>query len=217
MLITRFIALNYYHYKLLILILLLEDIILIHMTMVIAIQSAQEGATILTEQATQNASIFNAKDIFDILFQLFITVCGFIFALWNERRHEEKKNREETAELKKLLKDELQRIQKLLEKLDVTYLESQPIKIPMWESVISTGHLALLDFSTREELFRVYNRIKEYNSWANIYTNYYFEKGEMNQLVLNELVEIKKSLLGEISSDKEGSESIDISNVIELL
>ena len=190
---------------------------MLHMAIILTLQSASEGATIVTEQVVSNTPLFDAKDIFDIFFQLFITICGFIFALWNERRLEEKKNKKDTIELKKLLKDELQRILESLETLNVSYLESQPIKTPMWESVINTGHLSLLDFSTREALFRVYNRIKEYNSWANIYTNYYFDKNEQNEAILNELEEIRDSLLGKIQSTEIKENNVDISSIIELL
>lgn len=60
------------------------------------------------------------------------------------------------------------------------------------------------------KLFHVYNTINEFNAWCSIHTNYYFEKGQQNRLLIKELNR-KKELLsaGENKSDSDISGAIE--------
>lgn len=155
-----------------------------------------------TEVISNNQSAFNI-DWFDVFFQLFITVIGFVFAIWSAKWLDKQKEKKDSRDLKRLLMEELKEVREELSTYNVEMLETQPLKIPMWESVIYTGQLYLVDFRTREVLFRVYNTIKEFNSWALIYTNYYFEKGIKNSLIINALKELQKELLNNQESTSE--------------
>ena len=142
-------------------------------------------------------------DWFQIILELFITVLGFFLAIWSGRITDIIKARSDTKELKRLIKEELKKINDDLKKFNEKTLDVQPLRIPLWESAINTGQLSLLDFVTREKLFRVYNTIKEFNSWCLIHTNYYFEKGKQNELLIQELSRIKGELLKDDSDDSD--------------
>ena len=168
-----------------------------------------------SEAASSNQYTFEI-DWFDVCFQLFITIVGFVFALWSARLIDEQKNKKDAIKLKRLLSEELKNVGCFLSSYNVELLEPNPLKTPMWESVINTGQLSLLDFETRETLFRVYNKIREFNSWALIYTNYFFEKEKKHEKILEELKEIKTELLNNEKKSNENTVS-SISTVIDVL
>ena len=53
--------------------------------------------------------------------------------------------------------------------------------------ILLSPNVALLDVQVRNKLFHVYNTINEFNAWCSIHTNYYFEKGQQNRLLIKEL------------------------------
>lgn len=185
--------------------------LLVALSLMAGIEASAENVEI-----TQATGLFSNVDWFDVVFQLFITGLGFAFALWSARWLDNLKEKKDKIELKRLLKDELSNIRTILEELNVELLDVQPLKIPLWESVINTGQISLIDFETRELLFKVYGKIKEYNSWCYIYTNYYFEKKEKNVLLLRELTKIKSELINAVDASN-NARTVSITEVIEKL
>lgn len=168
-------------------------------------------------EVVRDTNLFSNIDWFDVIFQLFITGLGFAFALWSARWLDGVKEKKDKQELKRLLKEELSNILDVLTRLNVELLDVQPLKIPLWESVINTGQISLLDFETRKILFGVYGKIKEYNSWCLIYTNYYFEKNKKNDLLLNELKKIKSELIGSDDIIFNADDKVSITKAMEKL
>lgn len=152
-------------------------------------------------------------DWMQVLIDLLVTCFGFGLALVGERWTERLRARREANELKKLIKEELEKILEDINKFNENALDVQPLKIQSWESAINTGQVALLDVQVRNKLFHVYNTINEFNAWCSIHTNYYFEKGQQNRLLIKELNRIKKNLLS-IGVNKSDS---DINGAIEIL
>lgn len=142
-------------------------------------------------------------DWFQILLELFITFLGFLLAIWSGRISDGIKVKHDKDELRRMIKEELKKIYEDLNEINEEMLDVQPLRIPLWESAINTGQLSLLDFLTREKLFRVYNAIKEFNSWSLIHTGYYFEKETQNKLLIQELRKIKEELLKSDSNNKD--------------
>lgn len=152
-------------------------------------------------------------DWIQVVIDLFVTFFGFGLAMLGERLTNWLKIRSDTKMLEKLVKEELKKILCDLENFDLETLDVQPLKIPLWESAISTGQVSLFDFTTRNKLFLVYNAINEFNSWCLVHTNYYFEKGQKNKLLIKELNQIKKKLLGIDSNESD----LSINSAIEIL
>lgn len=152
-------------------------------------------------------------DWIQVAIDLFVTFFGFALAIIGGKLTDWIKTRNDTIALEKLIKEELKKILHDLEKFNEETLDVQPLKIPSWESAINTGQVSLFDLDVRNKLFLVYNTINEFNSWCLIQTNYYFENGQNNKLLIKELKQIKKKLLG-IEPDKS---DLSISSAIEIL
>ena len=123
------------------------------------------------------------------------TFVGFVLALTGQWFFGYIKKSKESDELKSHIAEELNSIKIDLEQFVSTSLDVQPLKTPIWNALINAGQVALLDTNTREQLFRVYNTIQEFNSWCLVQTNYYFENEKYNELLTNELTLLKAELL----------------------
>lgn len=148
-----------------------------------------------------------------VAIDLFVTFVGVGLAIIGERITNWIKIRRETRELKKLIKAELEKIFNDLKNFNEETLDVQPLRVPSWESAVNIGQVSLFDIVTRNKLFCVYNTINEFNSWCLIHTNYYFEKGQQNKLLIKELNNIKKKLLSNESHESDSS----IKGAIEIL
>lgn len=148
-----------------------------------------------------------------VAIDLFVTFLGFGLAILGERLTDWLKTHSDTIALKKLIKEELKKVLNDLESFSEETLDVQPLKIPSWESAINTGQVSLFDFTTRNKLFLVYNTINEFNSWCLVHTNYYFEKGNQNKLLIKEINKIKNRLL----SNRKNESNFSISSAIEML
>lgn len=151
-------------------------------------------------------------DWIQLLLDLFVTFLGFGLAILGERITDRINAHRSAKELKILLKEELEKVFYDLKKYNEETLDVQPLKIPSWESAINIGQVSLLDFDTRNTLFRIYNSIKEFNSWCLVHTNYYFEKGKKNRLLITEIIRIKKELLSDLNDN-----NLSISYAIKIL
>lgn len=167
------------------------------------ILSSMPNSEVTSELISSSSKWLMSIDWFQIALELFVTVLGFFLAIWSARVTDIIKARSDTKELKRLIKEELKKINDDLKNFNEKTLDVQPLRIPLWESAINTGQLSLLDFVTREKLFRVYNTIREFNSWCLVHTNYYFEKGKQNELLIQELSRIKGELLKDDSDDSD--------------
>lgn len=152
-------------------------------------------------------------DWIQVAIDLFVTFFGFGLAIFGERLTDWLKTRSDTMALKKLIKEELKKVLNDLENFSEETLDVQPLKIPSWESAINTGQVSLFDFTTRNKLFLVYNTINEFNSWCLVHTNYFFEKGNQNKLLIKEINKIKIKLLSNGQNESDSS----ISSAIEML
>lgn len=152
-------------------------------------------------------------DFVQIVIELFVTFLGFALAIIGERITVYIKSRSDAKELKILIKEELENVYIDLKQFDEGTLDIQPLTISSWDSACNTGQLSLLNFTTRDKLFRVYNNIKEFNSWCLVQTNYYFEKEKLNVMLIEELRRIKKDLL----KDNYDDEDLSILKVIKML
>ena len=123
------------------------------------------------------------------------TFVGFVLALTGQWFLGYVKKSKEANELKSHIAEELNSLKIDLEQLVSTSLDVQPLKTPIWNALINAGQVALLDTNIREQLFRVYNTIQEFNSWCLVQTNYYFENEKHNELLKNELTTLKAELL----------------------
>lgn len=151
----------------------------------------------VTEEASSTSLVI---DWTSILLELFAAFLGFGLAILGERITDKINTRNAIKEQKKLLKEELEKVLNDLKAYNIETLDVQPIKIPVWDSAINTGQVSLFDFNTRNILFRTFNFINEFNSWCLIHTNYFFEKGEKNQLLIKEIGRIKEELLSDIQT-----------------
>lgn len=179
---------------------------------ILATLSAVSESTITSEvvSSMEGAVLI---DWVQVAIDLFVTFFGFGLAIIGERVTDWFKTRNDTRELKKLLRVELEKIYNDLKKFNEETLDVQPLKIPSWESAINTGQISLFDLITRNKLFCVYNAINEFNSWCWIHTNYYFEKGKQNKLLIKELNHIKRKLLNNESDESD----LSIRNAIQIL
>lgn len=149
----------------------------------------------------------------DFVLEMIATLVGFALALWGEKLISNAQTRQTKKELKRLFTEELTNVAKKLEKWNSSELDIHPLDIPSWEAAINAGQTSLLDQTTKQRLFIVYNNIREFNSWSLIYTNYYFEKEKKNALLNNQLNELQHALLKDETS--EGSISWAISTIKE--
>lgn len=157
--------------------------------------------SLITEQLTVTEESSLASIVIDwasILLELFAAFLGFGLALLGERITDKINTHNAIKEQKKLLKEELEKVLNDLKAYNIETLDVQPIKTPVWDSAINTGHVSLFDFDTRNILFRTYNFINEFNSWCLIHTNYFFEKGDKNSMLIKEIGRIKNELLSDI-------------------
>lgn len=167
----------------------------------------------IAPESTVNSSGTLLIDWIQVVIELFVTFFGVGLAILGERMTDWFKNRKDTRELKKLVKEELKKVYNELENFSEETLDVQPLKIPLWESAVNTGQVSLFDFATRNKLFHVYNTINEFNSWCKIHTNYYFEKEKQNRLLIKTLNQMKNELLSNNLNESDSS----INSAIEIL
>lgn len=158
------------------------------------------------ETVTTSGNLPSA-DWIQLIFEIVGTILGFGLAIWGERIADRIKARNDANLLRRLIVEELKKVYEDLNMFNEKTLDIQPLKIPSWESIINTGQVSLFDLEMREKLFRVYNTIREFNSWCLVHTNYYFQNEQRNQLLIKELNRIKRELLSEESNDKTPSVS----------
>ncbi len=170
--------------------------------------SAVSESTIASEVASSGGGTL--IDWTQVSIDLFVTFFGFGLAIFGERVTDWLKTRSDIRELKNLIKEELKKVLNDLENFSEETLDVQPLKIPSWESAINTGQVSLFELTVRNKLFRIYNTINEFNSWCLVHTNYYFEKGEQNKLLIKEINRIKEKLLGNDPNERDLSISIAI-------
>ncbi len=170
--------------------------------------SAVSESTIASEVASSGGGTL--IDWTQVAIDLFVTFFGFGLAIFGERVTDWLKTRSDIRELKNLIKEELKKVLNDLENFSEETLDVQPLKIPSWESAINTGQVSLFELTIRNKLFRIYNTINEFNSWCLVHTNYYFEKGEQNKLLIKEINRIKEKLLGNDPNERDLSISIAI-------
>ena len=94
------------------------------------------------------------------------------------------------------IENELLEIESVLEIVRKDSIEIQPLKTLVWDEAINTGLISLLKDSKRELLFKIYKQIQEFNSWFAVKTNYYFDNGEHNTMLNNEIENQQNILLG---------------------
>jgi len=132
---------------------------------------------------------------------LLATAVGFLLALVGEfvfeKIHENSKNKREVTEFLERIKSELVLLKKILSLIDSSTLEKEPLKTPVWEEAINIGYVAILPSVIRESLFKLYKQIREFNSWFEIKTNYYFAhyNDERYNCELNEEIENQRQVL----------------------
>lgn len=121
----------------------------------------------------------------DFFVSVFSTFLGVILALVGERFYDKYKNKEESKNLKKAFHTEMENIIKIIEKIkskpDLIWLN--PIKIPIWESTVSTNQLSLICTEAwYPDLLSLYDEIKDYNEWQLLRTKlYYYDKEIMQE------------------------------------
>ena len=129
------------------------------------------------------------------------TFIGFVLALLGQWGFGHIKEYKASKQLKERIARELVRIKSDLEVFVSIALDVHPLKTPVWNAAINAGQISLLAGKNREQLFLVYNAIQEFNSWCLVQTNYYFEKGRYNDLLTNELHNLKAELLNDEYSE----------------
>ncbi len=105
---------------------------------------------------------------------IFATFIGFVLALIGEYVFDRHKDKKSTIELCERIKAELECIKEELGKLTEYSLDKNPLKTPVWDEAINVGIISLIPINVRSQLFAIYKRIHELNSWYEIKTNYYF-------------------------------------------
>lgn len=139
------------------------------------------------------------------------TILGVFLPFWLQSRwekHKEKKEkykleqqkRQECGELLSRISDELQTIINKLKSIQDNTTEQNPLKTMAWEEALNTGLVVLLDSDLRRNLFRIYETISEFNSWAVVQTNFYFNhyddnKKRTNKKLISEIATLKQKLL----------------------
>lgn len=171
-----------------------------------------DGESILLNVSETIISCLAEIDWGQAILDLLATFLGFGLAILGEKITDKRKTRIATKELRELIIEELKKLYSEVAVFNVETLDVNPLKIPSWKSAINTGQLSLFSFETRKRLFSVYNMIEEFNAWCRVHTNYYFEQGKQNELLIKEIDRIKTNLLN--SNSEENS---SIGNVIKIL
>ncbi len=130
--------------------------------------------------------------------EVIATFLGFGLALFGQWLWERFKDKSDAKNLKKRIASELKRIKNELNNIEGIYVE--PLKIPIWDTCISTGNFKVLDVELQEKLALVYSIIREYNSWSLMQSNYYFENKNINNALDEELKRLKCVLLGNVDA-----------------
>jgi len=113
------------------------------------------------------------------------TFAGFVLALIGERLYDYYKDLREGNELVKAFNREIQTILSEVKKVrdNGNSVWINPIKIPIWDSVISTNKISLLcNYNWYSDLFRLYNEIKDYNEWHFIRTQQHYSGGDVTAI-----------------------------------
>lgn len=127
--------------------------------------------------------------------EIIATFLGFGLALFGQWLWEYFKDKSSAKNLKKRITSELKKIKDDLS--SITGIHVEPFKLSIWDTCISTGDLKVLDAELQDALSLVYSIIKEYNAWSLMQANYYFENGEINKVLDNELKRLGGILLGD--------------------
>ncbi len=174
------------------------------------------------------ASTCNGTDWSQFWPSMIATFFGFILALigeyFLETKLESRKHNKDVKELFGRLVIELADVKKVLSKLNQYSLDKNPLKTPVWDEAINAGMVSLMEADARKQLFTVYKKINELNSWYEIKTNYYFNHFDdidvtkrYNSELNNEIEKQKGLLVGTISFETKtpDNEKITIDMVID--
>jgi hypothetical protein len=141
------------------------------------------------------------------------TFFGFILALIGQWFLGRRKERAEAKALVDRIKQEFNRIISVLSDIKITQAQIDPLKTPVWDAAINAGQISLLDAELREDLFSIYNAIREFNSWNAVQANYYFDNSKPNPQLMNEIEKLRAELLDEEATATNTSIKIMIANL----
>ena len=151
------------------------------------------------------------------------TLIGIFGPFYLQSLHERKNKRKKAMQCLHDIQDELSGLQEQFNGIKESDIYLSPIKTPIWDSLINTNEIQLLSIlnhrcvkGTRvakisKQLFQVYDLIKEYNLWWNMYT----QGAIVGARTENELIPVKtfinqskEKLLCEDESNANYQESI---------
>ncbi len=116
---------------------------------------------------------------------LLATFIGVLLALAGERLYDCYKDWREGVNLIKMFQRELSTTKDIIEKVNsatnMTWIN--PIKVPIWESVINTNRISLLSSHMwYSDLLSLYDDIKDYNEWHLIRTKQYYRDADVSRI-----------------------------------
>ena len=112
---------------------------------------------------------------------LVATVIGIFGPFYLQSIIERRNKRQRAIQYLNDIKKELKSIKEQLLAVQTTDIYINPIKTPMWDSLINTNEIQLLSLlnikrigsnvaNPTKQIFQIYDLINEYNSWWNMYS-----------------------------------------------
>ena len=131
------------------------------------------------------------------------TLLGFGLALIAQRLYDEMKYNVARRKMIDSFISEIESTLETIKTINFNLMLSNPIKIPVWKSAISSNKIVLLlDEEWYHVLFLCYNRLEDYNEWHNIRTRLILEKN-------NEKADLIAEILKDQGKKKENSTASD--------
>lgn len=166
---------------------------------VLAVSVSNVENSMTTSKVISNVSLLNTQNLLEIL----TTFLGFGLAILGEKLYDSYKNKKECKRLLVSFKSEFRKIIESIRIIEAspTARWIKPIKTPVWDSVVSTDKIALIDnLIWFPKLYDLYDDIRDYNEWHLLRTNYlYFkEDNTLPEEIADVLEKAKKDILSKI-------------------
>lgn len=133
----------------------------------------------------------------NFILNIITTFLGVIFALILQRVYDKTNEKEEANNLKSKIEVEIKRIWQSLLDIEISNkMVIDPIKMPIYDGLISSTKISLLDrYEWYDDLIAFYDEIHTYNNWCNFRLK--FCRNEDKKEVDNIIKSIENHFLGD--------------------